>query len=237
MSSLHEAIVAFDMKRNQKLGTEGINQPLTHAVAGNSTHYAGSLSETGAGLQRKSLSIVPIKVRGKGEINEVITYALLDNGSTASFCSEDLLSKLGVEAKKCHISLPTISNVVENWDSATVGLEINNLNNTTSVDVPNVFGVKKLSTSKDEIANQEDIGSWDFLSDITLPRRRKDCTVNLLIGVDVPEALQPKEVRKGDKGGPFALKTKFGWTLNGPLRENETATAQCCMMATSQTTE
>ena len=237
MSSLHEAIVAFEMKRNQKLGTEGINQPLIHAVAGNSTHYAGSLSETGAGHQRKSLSIVPVKVRGKGEINEVITYALLDNGSTASFCSEDLLSKLGVEAKKCHISLATISNVVENWDSATVGLEINDLNNTASVDVSNVFVVKKLNISKDAIANQEDIRSWDYLSDITLPRRLKDCTVNLLIGVDVPEALQPEEGRKGERGGPFALKTKFGWTLNGPLRENETATTQCCMMATSQTTD
>jgi len=38
-----------------------------------------------------------------------------------------------------------------------------------------------------------------------------------LIGVDAPEALQPEEIRKGEKGGPFAVKTKFGWTLIGPL--------------------
>ncbi len=41
--------------------------------------------------------------------------------------------------------------------------------------------------------------------------------VNLLIGADVPEALQPLEIRKSENGGPFAVKTVFGWTLNGPL--------------------
>ena len=76
VSSLHEAIVAFEMKRKQKLGTAGLNQPLIHAVSGNSTQFAGSLSEAGAGYQCKSLSIVLFKVRGKGEVNEVITYAL-----------------------------------------------------------------------------------------------------------------------------------------------------------------
>ena len=103
MSCLHEAIVAFEMKRNQQLGAASTNKSLIHAVPGNLRQFVASLSKTGAGFQCKSLSIVPVKVRSKGEVNEVITYALLDNGSTASFCSEDLLTKLGVEKKKCRI--------------------------------------------------------------------------------------------------------------------------------------
>ncbi len=42
--------------------------------------------------------------------------------------------------------------------------------------------------------------------------------IDILIGVDVPAALEPEEIRKGKNGGPYAVKTKFGWTLNGPLR-------------------
>ena len=101
MSSLHEAIVAFEMKRNEQLKTTNTNQSATPSRSGDQRQFVGTVKETGAGCPRKSLSIVPVKVKGKGEHNETITYALLDNGSTASFCSEDLLMKLGVGTKKC----------------------------------------------------------------------------------------------------------------------------------------
>ena len=83
-----------------------------------------------------------------------------------------------------------------------------------------------LNISEDAVASQDDVKSWPYLNDVVLPTRLEDCTVNLLIGVDIPEALQPKEIRRGEKGGPFAVKTKFGWTLNGPLGQKEEAAAQ-----------
>ena len=49
-----------------------------------------------------------------------------------------------------------------------------------------------------------------------MPQRNVNCKVELLIGSDIPEALEPHEVRRSKCGGPFAIKTKFGWTLNGP---------------------
>ncbi|KAJ8031268.1 hypothetical protein HOLleu_27946 [Holothuria leucospilota] len=42
--------------------------------------------------------------------------------------------------------------------------------------------------------------------------------VTLLIGQDVPDALVPLEVRNGRYGKPYATRTVLGWTLNGPLR-------------------
>ena len=39
----------------------------------------------------------------------------------------------------------------------------------------------------------------------------------LLIGQDVPEALEPSKIRSRHGNGPYATKGKFGWTLNGPL--------------------
>eukprot|EP00794_Sanderia_malayensis_P008362 gene8362-biopygen6189 len=66
-----------------------------------------------------------------------------------------------------------------------------------------------------------------YLSDLVFPTRLEDCTVDLLIGVDVPEALQPEKIRRGEPGGPLAVRTKFGWTLNGPLGQTEVAAAHC----------
>eukprot|EP00112_Aurelia_sp_Birch-Aquarium-sp1_P000459 Seg1043.10 transcript_id=Seg1043.10/GoldUCD/mRNA.D3Y31 product="hypothetical protein" protein_id=Seg1043.10/GoldUCD/D3Y31 len=237
ISSLHEAIVAFEMKRNQQLGTSSTNQPAIKSRPGDQRQFVGTLSETGAGCHRKSLSIVPVKVRGKGETNEVITYALLDNGSTASFCSEDLLVKLGVETKKCQILLATISNDMENCDSAIASLEIMDLENTVSIDVPQAFVLKKLNISKDAVATQEDVKSWPYMNDMVLPTKLEDCTVNFLIGVDIPEALQPEEIIRGENRGPFAVRIKFGWTLNGPLGQAEVAAAHCCTTSTNQTTD
>ena len=47
-----------------------------------------------------------------------------------------------------------------------------------------------------------------------------DASVGLLIGNDVPKALEPKKVKKSKGAGPYAVKTVFGWTINGPLGRN-----------------
>jgi len=41
--------------------------------------------------------------------------------------------------------------------------------------------------------------------------------VSLLIGQDVPEALIPLEVSRGNAGDPYAVRTLLGWCLNGPI--------------------
>ena len=38
-----------------------------------------------------------------------------------------------------------------------------------------------------------------------------------MISSDVQDALQPKEIRPSDNGGPFPTRTVLGWVLNGLL--------------------
>ena len=52
-------------------------------------------SQTGARCETIALSIVPVKVKGRGKGRIIETYALLDNGSTATFCTEQLLEDFG----------------------------------------------------------------------------------------------------------------------------------------------
>ena len=39
----------------------------------------------------------------------------------------------------------------------------------------------------------------------------------MLIGLNVPRALELLEVIRSVDGGPYAVKTMLGWTVNGPL--------------------
>ena len=52
------------------------------------------------------------------------------------------------------------------------------------------------------------------LKGILLPKI--DACIGLLIGNDIPKALEPKEIKECKVEGPYAVRTLFGWTINGP---------------------
>lgn len=67
-----------------------------------------SCSLTGAGEAECVLSIVPVKIKSKRSDKCVETYAFLDPGSTATFCTEDLQKKLNIKGKPTRILLNTM---------------------------------------------------------------------------------------------------------------------------------
>ena len=68
-----------------------------------------------------------------------------------------------------------------------------------------------LNISPEAITQQEDVDRWPYLSKVKLPAELCDGQVS------EPEALQPDEIIKTQQGGPYAVRTKFEWTLNGPM--------------------
>ena len=87
------------------------------------------------------------------------------------------------------------------------------------VELPNVFTTDKIPVSESSIPGQEDIEKWPHLKNVQL--KRISSTVSLLIGNDVPKALEPKEVIECPGKGPYAIRTVLGWTVNGPLERFE----------------
>ncbi len=47
--------------------------------------------------------------------------------------------------------------------------------------------------------------------------------VHLLIGLDQPDILAPRETRCGESGEPYAILTGLGWTLHGPVADGSTS--------------
>ena len=80
-----------------------------------------------------------------------------------------------------------------------------------------MFSHKRLSP-QENIPTQEDVDKWPHLRGVQIPSINAD--IGLLIGTDVAKALEPKEVIRSVKDGPYAVRTALGWTVNGPLREN-----------------
>ena len=212
MASIHNAVKEFERRRSGQCSQDQCRSPKPEQG-----QFSGLTSKADACSVGQGLPVVPIKVRCKGRNKVVTTYALLDSGSTASFCDNVLLEELGVEGKACRIQLATIDGVRDECQTALVSLEIMDLEETVCIQMDSVFSTKSLNIPTSAIAQQDDVNKWPYLSGIMVPETIADGKVSLLIGVDVPEALEPDEMRKSENGGPFAVKTKFGWTLNGPL--------------------
>ena len=155
-----------------------------------------SSANNSKGLSITGLAVVPVKVKAKGGHKTVETYAFLDTGSNTTFYSEQLMQQLGLEGKK---TLETASALTE---CSVVNLEILDLNEEHMVELRKVFSRPNLPISRENVANQHVVDRWPRLRGIDIPS--VDAEVGLLIGSDVPEALQPREVRKSKDGDPFA---------------------------------
>ena len=170
----------------------------------------------GAGCRRIALPIVPVTVRAPGSDQCIKTYALLDNGSTNTFCSENLLRQLGISGRREVLSLTTLEKAKSKAEMCVTSLEVSDAENKNVLELPQVYARPVLPISLENMGQVEDASSWEHLRDVNLPLVDAN-HVTLLIGQDNPDALVPVDVRKGKAGEPYATKTLFGWTLNGPL--------------------
>ncbi|KAL2089185.1 hypothetical protein ACEWY4_016084 [Coilia grayii] len=170
----------------------------------------------GAGGQESVLSIVPVKVKAAKGSHVIKVYALLDPGSSATFCSEELMSRLHMRGKKTRILLRTMNQETSVPTHVVSGLEVSALDRDIFLPLPDTFTQKDMPVTTSSIPKQNDLAHWAYLSKVTIPSISSK--VELLIGTNAPNLLEPWEVINSQNGGPYAVKTLLGWVVNGPLR-------------------
>ena len=175
----------------------------------------GMCSATGARASATGLAIVPVNVRAKGKEKIVQTYAFLDPGSNTTFCTDKLIERLGATGRRVTLSLTTTDSDKVKSESLVVNLEVSDLQGRNIIELSDVFSRVKLPVTVDNILVQSDVDRWFYLKDIDLPCI--DADIELFIGSDVPKALEPQEVQRSEDGGPYAVRTLLGWTINGQL--------------------
>lgn len=173
---------------------------------------------TGAGEDDCILAIVPVQVKAKMGNVVLQTYAFMDPGSSATFCTETLMNKLKLSGRKTDILLRTMNEEKPVSTYVVSGLEVSSLSGDEFIDLPDAFTQKTIPVGKENIPQQKDLERWPHLKEIKLPQIEAD--IGLLIGANVPKAMEPWEVVSSVGNGPYAVRTKLGWTVNGPLRES-----------------
>ncbi|XP_071819881.1 uncharacterized protein [Apostichopus japonicus] len=171
----------------------------------------------GAGVNKTSMPVVPVRVKSKSTNKDVETYAFLDTGSSDTFISENLAKQLCVSGPKTKILLSTLPNDGLVDSRFVVNLEVCDLLGLNSLPLPTVYIQKRIPVNKEDIVTQDDLRKWPYLRRVSIPDS-KATEVGLLIGQNAHKALEPWEVVNSQGDGPYAVRTCLGWTVNGPIK-------------------
>ncbi len=169
---------------------------------------------------RVVLPIVAVYVKAPGSQGSVKTHALLDTGSTNSFCTEGLLRQLGVQGWKEDILLNTMAKSSESTRVTVASLEVKGIHGVHTLPIPSVLAREAVPIGTQNIVTDFDEQLWPHLQGFEVPRVHEG-EVTLLIGQDIPEALAPISVVRGRPGEPYAVQTSLGWSVCGPMKGKE----------------
>ena len=139
------------------------------------------------------------------------THALLDSGSTNSFITSDAVKCFGLSGKTVIYRHSTVDTLCMTTSTKVVNFILYSLDGSKSLTMSNVFVVEEVPYAYSPC---RDLSIYPHLSDVPVSPVYPPAKVDLLIGQDNSEALVPLQVLKGNPGNPFAVLTKFGWTLN-----------------------
>ena len=168
---LHEKEQRNEVKpRQPSEGNRDINAgTTTTSTPANNGYLKGDIFQVSDASSIVGLSIVPVKVKAKGQERNVSTYAFLDSGSNTSFCTKDLLKRLDVKGEKTTLLLTTMQTSNKPVECSLVNLEITDLNDHNLIELPMVYSRPSLPLTTDTIATQEDVNWWPHLKGVSIP--------------------------------------------------------------------
>lgn len=194
-----------------------LSQTCGHIGAGNEDTYI--------------LSIVAVKVKSQKNDKSVQTYAFLDPGSSGTFCTESMARKLNLKGKRTRILLRTMGQKKIVNAHVLSGLEVTGINMNDFIELSDVLTQKNMPVSTINIPRQEDVDLWPYLKDVQL--HDIDAGVDLLIGTDAMQVMEPWELINSQDEGPYAVRTRVGWVINGPLHGGRNRIKSDCSAVTS----
>ena len=145
------------------------------------------------------------------------THALLDSDSTNSFITSHAVTSLGLSSKTVIYKHSTVDTPCITTSTKVVNIILFSLDGSKSLTMSNVFVVEEVPYTYSPC---RDLSVYPHLSDIPISPVHPPAKVDILIGQDNSDALVPLQVFKGNPGDPFAVLTKFGFSLSGVVPDD-----------------
>ena len=221
--------------KSEEVKTEGRNTQHKESETGREDQVINACNTicnvTEAGDIPITMGIVPIWLYHKDNPNNrICVYALLDNASGGTFIKEDSLRKLGVEGIESKLLLTTMHGTQEIYTKAVDGLMASHFQESeVNLILPRAYVRRQIPADRDEIPRPERVQEWPHLRQISkrIPAYMDSAEVGLLIGLNCPGAVRPRDVICGNENDPYAVRSLLGWYVNGPVRHKSSSQVHC----------
>lgn len=100
--------------------------------------------------------------------------------------------------------------------------------NEVSLALPRTYVRRQIPADRDEIPRPERVRGWPHLKQISkhIPAYM-DSVVRLLIGLNCPGAVRPRDVICRNENDPYAVRSLLGWYVNCPVRHKSSKRVHC----------
>ena len=167
------------------------------------------------------MCVVPVTIRSLEGVPHN-TYALLDNGCTDSVMKDTVVDRLHTQAKPQTAEVGTMKDDPECLGVRETTVSVESRDGSFKFELENIVAVppeRFKMPSQPSPPSSKEPDFYTHLDDIDLNGVDPN-QIEILIGADVAEAFIPRDVRRGRKDQPLAIKTVFGWTLFGKDRSS-----------------
>ncbi|XP_067280639.1 uncharacterized protein [Pseudorasbora parva] len=183
------------------------------------------------GCRKVLLKVVRVLLRHKDKTLD--TYAVLDDGSERTILLSPAASKLGIHGPVESLALRTIRQDVQTVSGAVVSFQISPVTQPQKIfRISAAFTAERLGLA-DHSYPLSVLEKYQHLKNLPL-QSFEGVRPLLLIGSDNTNLITPiSPVRLSPSGGPAAIQTRLGWTLQGPVRllKEQLSPQQCFFLS------
>ncbi|XP_043205364.1 uncharacterized protein LOC122372337 [Amphibalanus amphitrite] len=165
--------------------------------------------------------VVPVRIsHAEHPEKEEVVYALLDPQSDACFVKESVATRICAKGEDVLLELRTMAGETTMKTTSMKNLIIRPLDSDTEIKMPATYSRKDIPAERHLIPRAETIDKWPHLKTVSekLPPYFPGAEVGLLVGMNCPRAIKPRDIVQGDDEDPWAVKTDLGWSVVGPVQ-------------------
>lgn len=162
---------------------------------------------------RPLLKVVAVTVSGPS--GTVDTYALLDDGASASFLDLEIAAKLGVCGPERQIRLDCVGGLSKDTTVQYVDFHIKGRHAKETYMIRRARAIKGLGCAARPTIEKSDVSKFSYLSDIKEEFCYDNVKPTIIIGIDNWHLTMSRATRKGSRTQPVAIQTALGWVLFG----------------------
>ena len=181
--------------------------------------------------------VVPVRISHvEHPEKEEVVYALLDPQSDACFMKESVAARICAKGEDVLLELRTMAGETMMKTTSMKNLIIRPLDSDTEIKMPATYSREDIPAERHLIPRAETIDKWPHLKTVSeqLPPYFPGADVGLLIGMNCPRAIKPRDIVQGDDEDPWAVKTDLGWSVVGPVQGGDKENSACRFVSVTE---